>query len=414
MGSLKAVMLLASMIHVADARCIACDSVRTSKLLLQRKKQSNEAKQLTPEACAVHFEELVNSHGIRHPNDILGRLQHHSNSHWTKMDVEKADCETTDHLLTVNDSTRVISTPNVPVEKQVHPGSRHLWLGEVISHVPDLDVYVGHDTQDVPLCGRDPQKKGQHKKIPAIVSDSYLPDYLVDHQLFVPISTYLWKGPTKLLAKYPSDIQSYNLASRSKERTCYWRGSPTGRASWQSLHHAGRTTCPPDKTDRQCVLDLGSLGGLLNTSFGKKPSLVRNPQSGHFTPGCVLAMDGYGFAGIFSYALSQGSLTVRVGGYKHDISPALFRKSEFAWFEPLLVEGRHYFRTDIDDMQTNIEQIFQLSNDARAVVAENGLRASRDLFSRRSIDCYVTLAANNFAEYYDAGKAKTSGADVAS
>jgi hypothetical protein len=279
--------------------------------------------------------------------------------------------------------------------------------------VPDLDVHVGHDTADVASCGRDPHKKKPHKKIPAVVSDSYLPDYWVDHQLFVPISTYLWKNPAQLLKKYPSDIQSYNLASRSKERTCYWRGSRSGQAPWQRLHHGGRTTCPPSKTDRQCVVDLGSLGGLLNTSFGKKPNIIGSPQTGHFRPGCILAMDGHGFAGIFSFSLLQGSLTVRVGGYKHGTSPALFRKSEFAWFEPLLVEGRHYFRTDIDDIATSIEKVLQLSSDARAAVAENGLRASRDLFSRHSVDCYVLLAAHNFAEYYDAGQGRTSAADVA-
>lgn len=398
-GSQKAVMLLALMfVGVVDARCVASNSAT----LLQSKKTVNKAKQLTPDACSAHFTNLVNAHGIRHPNDILGQLQHHSNNHWTKLDVEKADCETTDHLLTVNHSTKVIFTASV--QKLAHPASRHQWLGNVISRVPDLDVYVGHDTQDVPRCGNDPHKQKPDKKIPAIVSDSYLPDDWVDHQLFVPISTYLWKMPTRLLKQYPSDVQSYNVANRSKERTCYWRGSPTGRAPWQSLHHVGRTTCPPSKTDRQCVIDLGSLGGLLNASFGKDPNIIQHPQSGKFTPGCTLAMDGYGFAGIFSSSLLQGSLTVRVGGYKHDASSALFRRSEFAWFEPLLVEGRHYFRTDIDDMSTNLQKLFELSSDARAAVAENGLRASRDLFSRQSIDCYVALAAKNFAEYYDAGK----------
>lgn len=321
------------------------------------------------------------------------------------MDVERADCEMTNHLVTVNHSTKMFAKENPKVKTLTHP-FKPAQVEEVLSRVPDLDVYFALDTADTATCGRNLSENMTYTKIPAVVSDSYLPDYWVDHQLFIPIHNYLWKDLIEILDIYPSDIQSYNIASRSEERVCYWRGGPSGHTWWQSFHHEGRTACSRNETDRQCVLGLGSLEGLLNTSFGKHPNIIQNPRAGQLTdvPGCILAMDGYGFAGIFSFSLLQGSLTVRVGGYKHDASPAVFRRGDFAWYEPLLVEGKHYFRTDIDDMRTTIPKLFHLSSDARAAVALNGLRAARDLFSRRSIDCYVTLAAKNFVEYYT-GKA---------
>ena len=81
------------------------------------------------------------------------------------------------------------------------------------------------------------------------------------------------------------------------------------------------------------------------------------------------------------------------GDYK---SFAIFSQSHDVWrrYEPLLVAGKHYISTGIDDLGVAIERIASRPDTWRRRVARKGQAAIQALLAERSILCYVHLATD--------------------
>ena len=78
-----------------------------------------------------------------------------------------------------------------------------------------------------------------------------------------------------------------------------------------------------------------------------------------------------------------------------------FSQSHDVWcrFEPLLVAGKHYISTSIDDLGVAIEWIASRSDAWRRRVALKGQAAIQALLAERSILCYVRLATDLAASH---------------
>merc|ERR1712194_938849 len=70
------------------------------------------------------------------------------------------------------------------------------------------------------------------------------------------------------------------------------------------------------------------------------------------------------------------------------------RLSSFEWYEPLLVAGKHYISTSVDDLGVAIEWIASRPDAWRRRVALKGQAAIQALLAERSILCYVLLATD--------------------
>ena len=95
----------------------------------------------------------------------------------------------------------------------------------------------------------------------------------------------------------------------------------------------------PNETDRQCVVRVSKSGNVdLDAEFGMSPNVV----GGATRPDCLLSIDGHACPSITSGVLLQGSALLRVGGFR-----STAKHGEYVWFEPLLREGVHYFRSSV-------------------------------------------------------------------
>ena len=72
--------------------------------------------------------------------------------------------------------------------------------------------------------------------------------------------------------------------------------------------------------------------------------------------------------------------------------------SEYTWWEPLLREGVHYIRTDMDQLESTMLKVSGMLDTDRDVVAKAGRAAAHALFSPKSVACYSVLAARAFAQ----------------
>jgi len=134
------------------------------------------------------------------------------------------------------------------------------------------------------------------------------------------------------------------------------------------------------------------LHDFLDVEFGESPNVVEHP------PSCLLAIDGNNFASVMVDALLQGSLTIRVGGHAASEASRSRYASEYAWYEPLLVEGTHYFRTDIDKLKDNMVFLRNKSHEELERVVQAGRLASKALFTTKSRDCYSIMAIEHFSQ----------------
>lgn len=150
------------------------------------------------------------------------------------------------------------------------------------------------------------------------------------------------------------------------------------------------------KSDRECVLDHPSnkgKGSLLDASDPGHAS-VKDPNWDKYP--CVMAVDGNGYPTSFSSSLLKEQVVLRLGGYNAQEPPKTRRASSYQWFEPLLVEGVHYLRTDLDGLADFLQKMPQPA--AMQRVAARGRLTGQALFSRRSQLCYAALAVDAYAK----------------
>ena len=86
---------------------------------------------------------------------------------------------------------------------------------------------------------------------------------------------------------------------------------------------------------------------------------------------------------------------LRVGGVR-DHEKKLEFGSTYAWFEPLLVAGTHYVRTDINGLSRAVDDIASRPDAALRKIASRGASAYRALVSKRGLKCYTTLAVDTY------------------
>jgi len=349
----------------------------------EAKEIENGERWQTVEECSAHFDRLNAELGIRHPKEVFVEPP---NTPYKLSDLLAGQCETV--VLITNKS--LLMTRNSHV---CHPDL----LPEVerlMSHLPASTSFVAaFSTTDLSDCGND-SETGIFHQVPATLHESWFPQERFSSQLLLPFHPYVSYDAADRAARVQDSITLLDIEHFQTPLRCMWRGQASGHAFWQSNFHANRSKCLQTETDRECVIKLAHNITELDVNFGRVPNAVVDSGA---PPTCLLALDGYAFPGLMTNSLIQGSLTLRVGGYNHNATGTLRRSSEYTWFEPLLVEGIHYIRTDIDGLQSTLDNLRNASATNLQKVAEAGRKAARALFSNTSIDCYSILAINSFA-----------------
>ena len=368
-------------------------------------------EQLTLPACRAHFEALGARYGVRQP-----RLAPFTSAGDVGLrDIERSRCEA---VVLAHNGTLFVRRGAVDERRMAH-AIRLALLATLLATLPrSVSFVAGVDTHDLGRCSDAawPHRGGAL----GVVVDSALPSSWAGMQLLLPWHKNLWIEPIALArsdtpprshAYYGADPSGAaaddaadDAADARRTEGCVWRGHRGGNATWQALHHGGRASCAPDATDRECVVEW-SASGLpgLNASFGKRPNIV-DSGAGAAVPACILALDGFAYPGITPSALLQGSLALRVGGHRRTPTTGASdedgatRTSEFVWFEPLLVDGVHYVRSDLDDLPAALARLRALGTRGRRRIAEAGRAAAHALFTPRSVACYARLVIEQFSQ----------------
>jgi len=374
----KAAASTAAVVMEAEARV---EQVRDR--LREAKETEKGERSQTVQECSAHFDSLKAELGIRHPREVFVEQP---NTSYKLSDLLASKCETV--VLIKNKS--LFTTQNSRV---CHPGL----FAEVellMSHLPaSISFVAAFSTSDLSDCGKD-SETGHFHWVPATLHESYFPQERFSSQLLLPFYSYVSYQAADRAVRMRDNIATLDIKDFQTPFHCMWRGQASGHAYWQSKFHANRSKCLERETDRECVFRLAHDIEELDVNFGRVPNVVVDFGA---PPACLLALDGYGFPGLMTNSLIQGSLTLRVGGYNHNAIGTLRRSSEYTWFEPLLIEGIHYIRTDVDGLQSTLVNLREASATNLHKVAEAGRKAARALFSNKSIDCYSILAINNFA-----------------
>lgn len=337
-----------------------------------------EPKDMEADSCSKHFDALEQEHGIRHPRDVF----QHAWPTYDLTDLEAARCET---IVIASDGRLMVQGDclNLAVFNRLRD------LNRLITHLPkSVSFIAGHSTEDTGRC---------HAHAPAVVHDAAFTRNQTDSELLLPITPYTSGYAVKRAAMLSeSEGANYQIFD-DLDPVCMWRGGPHGSGLNQSRDYKGRGKCERTDSDRDCVVKLAAGNTIgLNAVFGYTPNLVVDP--GVKTPfACILAIDGNSYASLLPDILTQGSLALRIGGYKHDADPAERRQSDYAWYEALLVEGMHYFRTNIDQLESFIPQLFKQPSRHLQSVAKAGALAAQSIFTSRTVECYSVLAALDFA-----------------
>jgi hypothetical protein len=361
----------------------------------------------------AHFEGLSRTHGLRHPVAVLESRGERGRKNYSLADIFNSSCEA---VLLAHGGALHVLLPDA--HAQFAHVVRLAEYQRLVSLLPTSVAFVaGVDTGDIANCrytkshGQKPKKMtlsersrpGMKMAAVGTLADSVLPFSEAAAQLLLPCQHNLWRDP---VAKAAS---TRNLPRKPyfESRACFWRGKATGSGSWQALHHLNRSTCSRTKaaeaglTDRECVVRLAaalSSSKLLDARMGKRaPDVIHGSR----VPQCLLAIDGWSYPSILPDAMLQGSLALRVGGWDargvnaHGWQDR--RVSEYSWFEPLLVAGKHYLRTDLDGLPAALEAVSTMRDDAREAVARAGRRAAFALFSPRTVACFTRLSVDEFA-----------------
>ena len=327
--------------------------------------------ELSGASCTRHFESLSRKHGLRPPVTAFAERAAMSN----RLNTTNRKCEAVVYV----HSSRVFvhNAQTQPDLSKLHRRALLDNLRSIAKALPATATFVaGLHSADLGSCTT---SHTGLKELPSVVSsvagDESLPP------LLLPIHGNQVLRYLKQRAKRPVARKQNTSAA------CVWHGSKTGHAKYQSAH-ASRSTCAASETDRQCVVKLaaGALSGQLEASFDKSAAIFEAP--------CILAVDGNSYAGLFKDTLLQGSLALRVGGHVHGGRPA-GSASPYEWYEPLLVDGTHYLRTEIDGLQNTLAAL-PPSADLKRIAAK-GRNAALALFDERAFACYNLLAANELA-----------------
>ena len=164
-----------------------------------------------------------------------------------------------------------------------------------------------------------------------------------------------------------------------------WRGSPTGYAPEHGTNLGlRRDVCSAKETDRQCLVRLAAALPL-DAAFGTNATL--------FDHECIAAVNGNTWASVFKPALLRGRQVLRVGG----ASAADGWVSSYEWFEPYLVDGVHYVRTDFDRLGDGLRRMTALPDGDKRRMRRLARRAAEGLFSDDGLRCATVVAVRAYA-----------------
>ena len=336
-------------------------------------------------SCKAHFDNLAAEHGLRHPiaetsEDGVDSYDEQPLRFDSYEAVEASGCEAL--LLLHNGSLYV----------KLHHQLRHpiklAILALLVSLLPPESSFVaGLSTSELAIC--DTHKRGQRQT--GTLADGMLPADVAPAQLHLMFTVGTVLKPLARGRALGNRTLVRPGAWQSKR--CVWRGSQNGDPAWQAAHHRGRTRCARDQTDRKCLELMGAQSSMLDVSFKWQRSLA----FGNDRPHCILAVDGWGQSSLLAETLQQGSMALRVGGINVGVQPNKAWGSEYAWFEPLLVDRRHYVRSTIDQLESTLREVDALGATRRAAIAAAGRAASRALFTSKSMACYALLKVGDYS-----------------
>jgi hypothetical protein len=394
-------------------------------------------------SCTAHFDELHTSLGIRHPLDVLP----HS---------PPLPCDDLDLLIKSAGGAvwffsgghlhvwhGLITTAHSKARADVqHSLQRVSLMLQLLGRLPtskSLEFVAAFDSQDTIFADHPPgafAKVSLQRTPPCTMADSLPPSATgvrldkVDPMAAKRHSTLLLPALAAQDASYPGGanrVLAEALVAKTHDGRCFWQGSDSGFAKIQSTYSLGRQRlCLANETDRRCLARLAAFPPL-NTSLNFQLTEVRGNHKreegrGGWGAGfdasitsklCMLSVDGNSFASNFAYGILRGQTILRVGGAAVSAATGsssgrgdsmldprgaqlrVRRVSSYQWFEPLLVEGEHYLRTDLDDISDKLRTLPPPAKLRR--IAAAGRRAAAQLFSRHSVLCYNVLAITRFA-----------------
>jgi len=335
---------------------------------------------ITSDSCATHFDHLATAHGIVHPSRALRQLQKAGRA--GKNDATFASALRQGLILECEACVRWDGAKLQARQRTaslVHSDVlRRMEAVLLAASAPPFSTYV--NTRDNAFCHVAGQMADH------VAGHGFSPPALLRAQTLLPLQAdqlewIIMPNTTK------SDQQPQLWPAFDG---CLWRGGNTGWHRVQSAFNVNRTTCMQTQTDRQCVVNRHMPKASLMCRKRKCPATTADRQAIERSQ-CMLAVDGNSYATIFSRIMLAGRLAVRVGGWD---AATQRRLSSFEWYEPLLVAGKHYISTSVDDLGVAIEWIASRPDAWRRRVALKGQAAIQALLAERSILCYVLLATD--------------------
>ena len=252
-------------------------------------------EELGESQCEAHFRVLAEEHQVRHPDETAHVLRGEREGEWDRAadDSRRDDCAT---LLADGGRLYMLGRNATRDASTFAHAARLAEYHLLVSLLPRNTSFVASvSTADLAFCHQSHDSDKPRRTLwgggraGGVLLDSVLPPSHVagGPQLLLPAQHNTWRD---LLHKRAS-AQATLDRPRMSSRECFWRGSQTGHATWQTDHHRGRSRCDPTETTRACAVRLASSlnSSLANVSFGKTPNVV---GIGDPAPRCILALDG--------------------------------------------------------------------------------------------------------------------------
>eukprot|EP00756_Hemistasia_phaeocysticola_P052959 Hpha_TRINITY_DN28292_c0_g1::TRINITY_DN28292_c0_g1_i1::g.116772::m.116772 len=260
-------------------------------------------------------------------------------------------------------------------------------------------VVIPFETVDSAWCNTAGVKE-ERGKPSLVISDSRAHPEYVPYTLVLPLHmTFFEMVPVRTRTGWVSNVPLVTVRAthdpsparwrdqrsvpfRNRRQGAVWRGQRSGH---RDLHHAWGVS--GNKTMREIVVDSGAL----NASFDK---IAMKELLSHQA---VVALDGFSFSSIMKPALMSGAAVLRVGGAG---GLAEKRMSAYEWFEPFLVDGRHYIQVGVDEplsIKAGLGKILD-NNTWGAELAGRGGATAEVLLSANTTLCYAMLALNSWSE----------------
>ena len=339
--------------------------------------------ELSSESCSARMKQLTEAHQLRDFNDILAeRLDLARKEKAPRYD--EPDCEA---VLFAHGGELHVYDPSGMVHVSFVHAFRIAQLQEIVRALPadEVQFVAGIFTSDNGGCAIPRVLGGQADVEVGHVLDALSGPTRSSAPLMVPMHT-------NQALDYLEDLMAKPRQQKQKFDRCTWHGSPTGYGDVQAKYDANRTSCEDTESDRECVVRLAAEWGMGGIDFETSDDIFQEP--------CLLAIDGNSYSGLFKEGLMQENLMVRVGGYAASAAGAEKHSSTYEWYEPLLSEGIHYLRTDIDHLHERLQSLPGRTEQHRFAlekIAHQGSEAARELFQRESILCGALLAIQEYA-----------------